>query len=136
MLSTRLALALFLSLSLLAGCARRNRADKAPVVETVRTADSPTPPTAARDLADVMTSTLDLKPEQTTKVRAILANTVSEVNAARQKHAPKSAPLMTELKRISASSEAQLKQTLGPVKYQEFQAKKRQIQAEMQQRAK
>ncbi|GAA4361080.1 hypothetical protein GCM10023185_27930 [Hymenobacter saemangeumensis] len=129
--SLRLAAALLLSLFVLTDCARR----PAPVVETVRTEDSPTPPAAARDLADVMASTLSLSPEQTTKVRSILANTVAEVNAARQKHPPKSAPLMTELKRINASSEAQLKQTLGAVKYKEFQAKKKQIQTEMQQRA-
>jgi hypothetical protein len=106
------------------------------VVETVRTEDSPTPPTAARDLADVMTTTLNLKPEQTTKVRAILNNTVSEVNAARQKYPPKSAPLTAELKRINASSEGQLRQVLGPAGYQQYQAKKRQIAAQMQQRQK
>jgi hypothetical protein len=130
----RLAFALLLSCGLLTSCARRDRPAKGPVVETVRTADSPTPPTAARDLADVMTSTLGLRPEQTTKVRFILATTVDEVNAARQKYPPKSVPLMTELKRINASSEGQLKQTLGPATYKEFQAKKKQIQAEMQQR--
>ena len=131
----RLALLLVFTTGLLGSCARRDRTAKAPVVETVRTPDSLTPPAAARDLADVMTSTLGLRPEQTTKVRAILANTVSEVNAARQQHAPKSAPLLAELKRINASSEAQLKQTLGPATYKQFQAKKKQIQAEMQQRA-
>ena len=117
---------------LLTDCARR----PAPVVETVRTEDSPTPPVAARDLADVMTSVLSLQPEQTGKVRDILNNTVAQVNAARQKHPPKSAPLTAELKRISAASEARLKQTLGEAKYKEFQGKKKQIQAEMQQRAK
>jgi hypothetical protein len=119
-----------------ASCSIFHRADRGPVVETVRTEDSPTPPTAARDLADVMTTTLNLKPEQTTKVRAILNNTVSEVNAARQKYPPKSAPLTAELKRINASSEGQLRQVLGPAGYQQYQAKKRQIAAQMQQRQK
>jgi len=128
----RYVFALLLSLTVLTECARR----PAPVVETVRTEDSPTPPAAARDLADVMTTALNLRPEQTTKVRAILANTVTEVNAARQKYPPKSAPLMAELKRINAASEAQLKQTLGAATYKEFQGKKKQIQAEMQQRVK
>ena len=118
-------------------CARREPAATPPVVvETVRTPDSPTPVAAARDLADVMTSELTLTPAQTAQVRQILAGTVAEVNAARQKFAPKSAPLTAELKRINASSETQLRQALGAAKYQEFQKKKRQIQAQLQQRQK
>ena len=129
---------LALAAALLAtACARREPAAAPPiVVETVRTPDSPTPVAAARDLADVMTSELKLTPAQTTQVRQILASTVAEVNAARQKFAPKSAPLTAELTRINASSETRLRQVLGAATYQEFQRKKRQIQAQLQQRQK
>ena len=119
---------------LLAGCARKPQPSPEPVVEAVRTPESPTPPTAARDLADVMTSTLRLRPDQTLKIRQVLSSTVEQVNAARQQHPAKSPQLTAELKRINASSEAELRETLGPAGYQEFQSKKRQIQAEMQQR--
>ena len=118
------------------GCARRSPAPAPPpiVVETIRTPDSPTPPAAARDLADVMTSELKLTPAQTTQVRQILASTVADVNAARQQFPAKSAPLTAALQRINASSEGQLRQALGAATYQEFQQKKRQIQAQLQQR--
>ena len=118
------------------GCARRSPAPAPPpiVVETVRTPDSPTPPAAARDLADVMTAELKLTPAQTTQVRQILASTVADVNAARQQFPAKSAPLTAALQRINASSEGQLRQALGAATYQEFQQKKRQIQAQVQQR--
>ena len=118
------------------GCARRSPAPAPPpiVVETVRTPDSPTPPAAARDLADVMTAELKLTPAQTTQVRQILASTVADVNAARQQFPAKSAPLTAALQRINASSEGQLRQALGAATYQEFQQKKRQIQAQLQQR--
>lgn len=114
------------------GCARRTR--PAPVVEAVRTPDSPTPTGAARDLADVMTTTLSLRPEQTLKVRQILNATVDQVNQARQRFPAKSPQLTAELKRINASSESDLRQALGPATYREYQSKKRQLQAEMQQR--
>ena len=118
------------------GCARRSPAPAPPpiVVETVRTPDSPTPPAAARDLADVMTAELKLTPAQTTQVRQILASTVADVNAARQQFPAKSAPLTAALQRINTSSEGQLRQALGAATYQEFQQKKRQIQAQVQQR--
>lgn len=119
----------------LGNCARKPRPSKAPpVVETVRTPDSPTPPAAARDLADVMTNTLRLRPDQTLKLRQLFNGTVEQVNAARRKFPAKSAQLTAELRRINAASEAQLRATLGAVSYKEFQSKKRQIQAEMQQR--
>jgi hypothetical protein len=127
-----LALSLFVS-----GCSLFRRTPKAaPVVETVRTEDSPTPPAAARDLADVMTTTLSLRPDQTTKVRQILNNTVESVNAARQKHPPKSPELMAELKRINASSESQLRTVLGPTSFKQYQSKKRQMAEEMRNRKK
>ncbi len=119
---------------LLLSCARRQPAAPPIVVETVRTPDSPTPIAAARDLADVMTSELKLTPAQTTQVRQILASTVAEVNAARQQFPAKSAPLTAALQRINTSSEKQLQQALGAATYQEFQRKKRQIQAQLQQR--
>ena len=121
------------------GCARRSPAPAPPpiVAETIRTPDLPTPPAppaAARDLADVMTVELKLTPAQTTQVRQILASTVADVNAARQQFPAKSAPLTAALQRINTSSEGQLRQALGAATYQEFQQKKRQIQAQLQQR--
>ncbi|MGI4740949.1 MAG: hypothetical protein ACRYG7_37755 [Janthinobacterium lividum] len=104
------------------------------VVETVRTPDSPTPPKAARDLADAMTTVLHLRPDQTGQVRQILNSTVEQVNAARQQHPAKSPQLNAALQRINAKSEGELRTLLGPVKYKELQTKRPQIQAEMQQR--
>lgn len=102
-------------------------------VEAVRTPDSPTPPTAARDLADVMTSVLRLRPDQTTKVRHILNLTVEQVNVARQQYPAQSPPLNAALTRINTSSEKQLREVLGPVTYKELQTKRPQIQNQMQQ---
>jgi hypothetical protein len=104
------------------------------VVETVRTPDSPTPPTAARDLADAMTTVLRLRPDQTTKVRQVLNTTVEQVNAARQQHPAQSPQLTAALARINASSDKQLRTILGPTSYREMQVKRAQIQAEMQKR--
>ena len=126
---------LLAALTLFSGCARREKASKTPVVETMRSPDSPTPPAAARDLADVMASTLRLTPDQTIRIRQIFSGTVEQMNAARQKHPAKSAALNAELRRINAASETQLRTTLGAASYKEFQGKKRQIQAQMQQRA-
>jgi hypothetical protein len=59
-------LLLMLSFGLVLGsCSIFHRDKGAPVVETVRTAESPTPVAAARDLADVMTTELKLTPDQT-----------------------------------------------------------------------
>lgn len=127
---------LALATLLLTDCARRTRPDKTPVVETVRTEDSPTPPTAARDLADVMASTLSLQPQQTIQVRQILNTLTADANAARLKYPAQSPQLNAELKRLVTTSEASLKQVLGPVKYKESLTKRKQMQAEMQQRAK
>lgn len=117
-------------------CSLFHRSKSAPVVETVRTPDSPTPVAAARDLADIMATDLKLTPAQTTQVRQILNTTVAQANAARQQHPAKSPQLNAELKRINASSQTQLKQVLGPAKYKELLAHQRQMQAQMQQRAK
>ena len=113
-----------------------HREKPAPVVETVRTADSPTPPTAARDLADVMATDLQLTPEQTGRVRAILSNTVTQANAAKEKFPPQSPQLLAEQKRINATSQRELQQILGPVKFKQFIANQRKMAAEMQQRKK
>lgn len=115
---------------------RREAAPAPPavVVETVRTPDSPTPPAAARDLADVMTSVLQLRPDQTSKVRQVLSSTVAQVNAARQQHPAQSPQLNAALQRINTKSESELRQLLGPAKYKELQTKRPQIQAQMQQR--
>ena len=120
------------------GCSvfRRNKPGPEPVVETVRTPDSPTPPTAARDLADVMTTELQLTPDQTLRVRAILNGTVEQANAAKAKLPPKSPELMTELKRINISSQKELQLVLGPTKFKQLQASQRKMAAEMQQRQK
>jgi len=127
--------ALALATLLLTDCARRTSPNKAPVVETVRTEDSPTPPTAARDLADVMTSTLSLRPDQTLQVRQILNKLTADANAAQQKYPAGSPQLKAEKNRLVTASEASLKQVLGPVKYQESLTKRKQMYAEMQQRA-
>ena len=104
------------------------------VVETVRTPDSPTPPKAARDLADAMTTVLHLRPDQTGQVRQVLNSTVEQVNAARRQYPAKSPQLNAQLQRINAKSEGELRTLLGPVKYKELQTKRPQLQAEMQQR--
>lgn len=130
----------YVSVLLLASsCSIFRHRDKTPpqppvVVETVRTPDSPTPPAAARDLADVMTSVLHLRADQTTKVRQILASTVEQVNTARKQHPAQSPELTAALRRINTSSEAELRQVLGPAAYKELQTKRPQIQAQMQQR--
>jgi len=126
-----------LTLSLAAsGCSifHRHRAAPAPpvVVETVRTPASPTPPTAARDLADAMTTVLRLRPDQTTKVRQVLNSTVEQANAARQQYAAQPSQLKAAITRINVSSDKQLRTILGPAAYQELKAKQPQIQAEMQ----
>jgi hypothetical protein len=109
-----------------------------PVVETVRTVDSPAPPTAARDLADVMGTELKLTPDQTTRIRTILNGTLAQSNAAKGKYAPKSPQLLAELKRINTSSQQQLRTVIGPAKFQQLQTKATQqkIATEMQQRQK
>ncbi|MGI4739217.1 MAG: hypothetical protein ACRYG7_28965 [Janthinobacterium lividum] len=110
---------------------RHRTAPAPPVVETVRTPDSPTPPTAARDLADAMTTVLHLRPDQTGKVRQVLNSTVEQANAARQQHPAQSAQLTAALTRINTASDKELRQILGPTAYREMQVKRAQIQAEM-----
>ncbi|HEX8503780.1 MAG TPA: hypothetical protein VF630_00305 [Hymenobacter sp.] len=117
-------------------CSIFHRKKAAPVVETVRTADSPTPATAARDLADVMATDLSLTPDQTARVRTILNGTVAQANAAKAKYPPQSAPLMTELKRINTTSQKELLAVLGPVKFKQLQANQRKMAAEMRERQK
>ena len=114
----------------------RHRSKSAPVVEPVRTADSPTPPTAARDLADVIATDLQLTPDQTSQVRTILNGTVQQANAAKAKYEPKSPQLMAELKRINIGSQKELQVVLGPTKFKQLQANQRKMATEMQQRQK
>ena len=116
------------------GCSifHRQRAAPAPaVVETVRPAASPTPPTAARDLADAMTTVLRLTPEQTVRARQVLTSTVTQANAARQQYPAASPQLSAALQRINLASAKELRQVLGPAAYREMQVKQAQIQAEM-----
>jgi hypothetical protein len=129
---------LALALLTTASCSifHRKPKDTAPpvVVETVRTPDSPTPPTAARDLADAMTTVLRLRPDQTSKVRQVLGTTVEQVNAARQQYPAQSPQLNAAIARINSSSDKQMRTILGPASYREMQVKRAQIQAEMQKR--
>ena len=132
-----LRLSALLALGLTAtSCSIFHRSKPVPVVETVRTADSPTPPTAARDLADVMTADLQLTPDQTARVRTILTSTVEQANAARSKFAAQSPQLLAEQKRINIASQKELQQVLGPIKFKQLQANRRKMAAEMQQRQK
>jgi len=136
MRSVRLSVLLALGLSA-ASCSVFHRREKpAPVVETVRTPDSPTPTTAARDLADVMTTDLQLTPDQTTRVRTILSSTVAQANAAKQQFPPQSPQLLAQLKSINISSQKELRVVLGPVKFKQLQANQRKMATQMQQRQK
>ena len=136
MRSVRLSVLLALSLATASCSIFRHRAKPAPFIETVRTADSPTPPTAARDLADVMATDLQLTPDQTSQVRTVLNGTVAQANTAKEKLPPKSPQLLTELKRINTASQNQLRVILGPAKFKQLQANQRKMAAEMQQRQK
>ena len=134
--SVRLSVLLALGLSA-ASCSVFHRREKpAPMVETVRTPDSPTPAAAARDLADVMTTDLQLTPDQTTRVRTILSSTVAQANAAKQQFPPQSPQLLAQLKSINISSQKELRVVLGPVKFKQLQANQRKMAAQMQQRQK
>ena len=119
-----------------ASCSIFHRDKPAPVVETVRTESSPAPPTAARDLADVMSTELRLTPNQTTRVRTVLNGTLQQSNAAKQKLAPQSPQLLAELKRINISSQKELRTVVGPEKFKLLQTKsvQQKIAAEMQQK--
>ena len=121
----------------LSGCSIFHRREKpAPVVETVRTPDSPMPTTAARDLADVMATDLNLTPDQTVRVRTILNGTVTQANAAKGKLPAQSPQLLAELKRININSQKELRVLLGPIKFKQLQANQRKMATEMQQRQK
>lgn len=134
--SVRLSVLLALGLSA-ASCSVFHRREKpAPMVETVRTPDSPTPTAAARDLADVMTTDLQLTPDQTTRVRTILSSTVAQANAAKQQFPPQSPQLLAQLKSINISSQKELRVVLGPVKFKQLQANQRKMATQMQQRQK
>ncbi|MGY2131105.1 hypothetical protein ACW9KT_02670 [Hymenobacter sp. HD11105] len=140
MRSAHFFLALALLMATTFSCARRKKANipNAPTTTAAPTpASAPAVPVerrAARDLTDVMTDELKLLPDQQTKVRAILTSTVEQVNDAQKKHGADRAALMTDLKAINARSEGQLKQVLTPTQYQQYQTKKRAMQAQMQSR--
>ena len=134
--SVRLSVLLALGLSA-ASCSVFHRREKpAPMVETMRTPDSPTPTAAARDLADVMTTDLQLTPDQTTRVRTILSSTVAQANAAKQQFPSQSPQLLAQLKSINISSQKELRVVLGPVKFKQLQANQRKMATQMQQRQK
>ena len=134
--SVRLSVLLALGLSATSCSVFHRREKPAPIVETVRTPDSPTPTAAARDLADVMTTDLQLTPDQTTRVRTILSSTVAQANAAKQQFPPQSPQLLAQLKSINISSQKELRVVLGPVKFKQLQANQRKMAAQMQQRQK
>ena len=136
MRSVRLSVLLALSLTAASCSIFRSHDKPAPVVETVRTPDSPTPVAAARDLADVMATDLSLSPDQTARVRTILAGTVEQANAAKSKFPAQSPQLLAELKRINISSQKELRVVLSPVKFKQLQANQRKMAAQMQQRQK
>ena len=123
-------------LLLTASCSIFHRDKPAPMVETVRTESSPAPPTAASDLADVMSSELKLSPDQTTRVRTVLNGTLQQSNAAKQKLAPQSPQLLAELKRINSNSQKELRAVVGPEKFKLLQTKsvQQKIAADMQQK--
>ncbi|RSK50942.1 hypothetical protein [Hymenobacter rigui] len=133
MYSFRLPLVVLLATSLLAGCARRNK-DKSPTATSTTTAAPVVAPTAARDLTDVLTEELNLTTEQRTKVRAVFTSTTEQANAAKQRLGSNRPALLTELKRINASSDQELKGILTPAQYQQLKTKQRQVQAQMQAR--
>lgn len=134
--SVRLSVLLALGLSATSCSIFHRREKPAPIVETVRTPDSPTPTAAARDLADVMTTDLQLTPDQTTRVRTILSSTVAQANAAKQQFPPQSPQLLAQLKSINISSQKELRVVLGPVKFKQLQANQRKMATQMQQRQK
>lgn len=118
-------------------CARRNKAATPAKTEAVAEPVRPAAPiarTAARDLASVMGEELQLSNEQQAQVRVLLKSTVQQVNAAREQYPNDRAALTTELKRINAESENQLKQLFTPEQFKQYQLKKRDIQAKMQAR--
>ena len=128
--------ALLLLLLTAASCSLFRRDKPAPVVKTVRTPDSPTPPTAARDLADVMATELQLTPDQTASVRTILTSTMEQANAAKSKFPAQSPQLLAEQKRINIASQKELQRVLGPAKFRQLQANRRKMATQMQQRQK
>ena len=117
-------------------CALFYRSKPAPIVETVRTENSPAPPTAARDLADVMSTELKLNPDQTTRVRTVLNGTLKESNAAKEKLPVQSPQLLAELKRINIGAQQELRAVIGPEKFKLLQTKsvQQKIAAEMKQK--
>ncbi|UYZ62641.1 hypothetical protein [Hymenobacter weizhouensis] len=125
-------LILTLLITLASGCARRNKA--AAKAKSTPVAAPAVAPTAARDLTDVMTEQLKLRPDQQPRVRAILTSTTEQVNAAQQQHAANRPALLAELKRINLASDKQLQQVLTATQYQQLKARQRQMQAEMQAR--
>ncbi|AIZ62503.1 hypothetical protein PK28_00175 [Hymenobacter sp. DG25B] len=118
-------------------CARRNKAETPAKTTAVAEPARPAAPiarTAARDLASVMGEELQLSNEQQAQVRVLLKSTVQQVNAAREQYPNDRTALTTELKRINAESENQLKQLFTPEQFKQYQLKKRDIQAKMQAR--
>ena len=135
MRSPLLSTLLFLSLAT-ASCSIFHHAKPAPMVETVRTESSPAPPTAARDLADVMSTELKLTSDQTGRLRTVLSGTLKESNAAKEKLPAQSTQLLTELKRININSQKELRVVVGPEKFKLLQTKsvQQKIAADMQQK--
>ncbi|RPD49657.1 hypothetical protein DNI29_02320 [Hymenobacter sediminis] len=136
MYASRLPLALALAASLLAGCARRNKAN-IPTAKATPVAPAPAPvvaSSAARDLTDVLTEELNLTGDQRRKVRAVFTNTAEQANAAKERLGTNRPALLTELKRINTASDQELQTILTVTQYKQLKAKQRQVQAQMQAR--
>ncbi|GAB3232420.1 hypothetical protein GCM10027346_19660 [Hymenobacter seoulensis] len=135
MYAPRFTLSLLLAASLLAGCARRDKAKNSTAKAEPVAAPAPVvAPTAARDLTDVLTEELNLENDQRRKVRAVFTSTVEQANAAQQRLGANRPALLAELKRINLASDQELQTILTPAQYKQLKAKQRQVQAQMQAR--
>ncbi|KAA9333292.1 hypothetical protein F0P96_09970 [Hymenobacter busanensis] len=125
-----LMLLVFATLSV--GCARHKRAKNEAASTPVETRKpEEIRRENARDLASVMAEELQLRDDQVLRVRQILTGTVEQVNAAQKKFGDNKTGLMTALKQINASSEAQLKQAMTAAQYKLYQQRKPQIQQKL-----
>jgi hypothetical protein len=127
-------LSLLFVATLASGCARRSRAKNTAATGTPAEAPRSVEEVRrenVRDLAAVMTEELQLRDEQTLRIRQVLATTVEQVNEAQTKFGSDKAGLTTALKRINATSESQLKQIMTSAQYQMYQQRKPQIQQKL-----
>lgn len=135
MSAPRLFLALACAAAFASGCARRHNPNIPEAASTTVAAPAPVvAPKAARDLTDVLTDELNLSNDQRSKVRTIFNTTTEQANAAQRQYASNRPALLTELKRINATSDKELQTVLTAEQYKQLKAKQRQVQAQMQAR--